>query len=100
MEKKRPHYALDSIRATFTTVASLRMTKTALCCAETLGIDLQDVVWIIQGMNREHFYKSMTSKADSKIWQDVYHVPYDEIVLYVKFTIDIDGYLVISFKEK
>src|ERR1700722_14002449 len=29
VEKRTPHYALDSIRATFTTPASLRMTKTA-----------------------------------------------------------------------
>jgi motility quorum-sensing regulator/GCU-specific mRNA interferase toxin len=42
----------------------------------------------------------MTSVADHRIWQDVYHVPVDGIVLYVKFTTDAQGYLVISFKEK
>lgn len=76
------------------------MTKTALTCAETMGIDLQGVVTIIQGISGGQFYKSMTSEADSKVWQDVYHVPYEETVLYVKFTTDVDGYLVISFKEK
>jgi motility quorum-sensing regulator / GCU-specific mRNA interferase toxin len=100
MEKKKPHYALDTIKATFATPSSLRMTKTALACAEDLGIDLLGVVTIIKGMNREQFYKSMTSEADNKIWQDVYHVPHEETVLYVKFTTDSVGYLVISFKEK
>ena len=38
--------------------------------------------------------------ANSAIWQDVYHVPHATFVLYVKFTTDAEGYLVISFKEK
>lgn len=42
----------------------------------------------------------MTARANSAIWQDVYYVPYGAIVLYVKFTTDAEGYLVISFKEK
>jgi len=41
----------------------------------------------------------MTSLASSAIWQDVYQVPHAGIVLYVKFTTDIEGYLVISFRE-
>lgn len=100
MEKRRPHYALDTIKATFSTVSALRITKTALTSAERLGITLAGVVTIIQGMTREQFYKSMTSDARHAIWQDVYHVSVGELVLYVKFTTDIEGYLVISFKEK
>jgi hypothetical protein len=42
----------------------------------------------------------ITSHASSAIWQDVYHVPLGYIVLYVKFTTDAEGYLVISFKDK
>jgi hypothetical protein len=30
----------------------------------------------------------------------VYHVPHEGTVLYVKFTTDAEGYLVISLKEK
>jgi motility quorum-sensing regulator/GCU-specific mRNA interferase toxin len=100
VEKKKPHYALGTIKATFTTVRSLRITKTATSCAETIGLTLQDVVNVIQAMTREQFYKSMTSDASSAIWQDVYHVPHGTLVLYVKFTTDLEGYLVISFKEK
>jgi hypothetical protein len=33
-------------------------------------------------------------------WQDVYHVDFGGLALHVKFTTDIEGYLVISLKEK
>lgn len=42
----------------------------------------------------------MTALANSAIWQDVYDVSFRGVVLYVKFTTDVDGYLVISFKER
>ncbi len=52
-------------------------------------------------MRREHFYKSMTSYADHRIWQDIYHVPSDLGTLYVKFMADtISEFLLLSFKEK
>jgi motility quorum-sensing regulator / GCU-specific mRNA interferase toxin len=98
--KRRPHYSLTGIKSTFCDVSSLRITLTAVKCAHQLGITLEQVVQIVQGIMREHFYKSMTSEADHTIWQDVYHVPYAATVLYVKFTTDSEGYLVISFKEK
>lgn len=100
MEKRKPHYSLDTIKATFCDAESLRITKTALTCAEALGLTHQGIIEIIQGMTREQFFKSMTSIASSAIWQDVYHVPHGGILLYVKFTTDAEGYLVISFKEK
>jgi motility quorum-sensing regulator/GCU-specific mRNA interferase toxin len=68
--------------------------------AFALSITLEGVVALIQTITRTHFYKSMTSFADHTVWQDVYHVPHEGIILYVKFTIDAEGHLVISFKEK
>ncbi len=100
MEKRKPHYSLATIKATFVTVRALRITKTATVCAEALDITLEEIVGVIQRMTREQFYKSMTSEANRAIWQDVYHVPHAAILLYVKFTTDAEGYLVISFKEK
>jgi len=100
VEKRKPHYDLATIKATFATVARLRMTGTAQDCAFGLGLLLQGVVDLIQGMARRQFYKSMTSKANQAIWQDVYHVPWQTTVLYLKFTTDAQGYLVISLKEK
>ncbi|MHB1014301.1 MAG: type II toxin-antitoxin system MqsR family toxin, partial [Desulfurivibrionaceae bacterium] len=52
-------------------------------------------------MQRSHFYKSMTAYADSRLWQDVYHVPSPVGLLYVKFTADaVTEFLLLSFKEK
>ena len=100
MEKRSPHYDLSTIRQTFSTVEALRITRSAMITAEGLGLTLSDIVDLIQTITRKHFYKSMTSIADARIWQDVYHVPCAVAVLYVKFTTDVEGYLVISFKEK
>ena len=100
MEKKSPHYDLGPIKKVFSTASALRITRTALSTAEAVGLTLEDIVRLIQGIVRPHFYKSMTSHADHRIWQDVYHVPWGDIALHVKFTVDAEGYLVISFKEK
>lgn len=100
MEKRTPHYALDSIKATFTSASKLRITVTARTTAFALGIYLDGIVTLIQSITREMFFKSMTSLGDHRIWQDVYHVPFASTVLYVKLTTDAEGYLVISFKEK
>lgn len=100
MEKLKPHYDLTTIQATFSVVDALRITRTAQKCAEALGMTRADIIVCIQSITRPHFHKSMTSKGDSRIWQDVYRVPSGAIVLYVKFTTDAEGYLLISFKEQ
>lgn len=100
MEKRKAHHDIDAIKAEFATVATLRITTSALKSAEALAITLQGVVDIVQGMTRRQFYKSMTSQWSSAVWQDVYHVPHEKMVLYVKFTTDAQGHLLISFKEK
>lgn len=100
MEKKKPHYDLHTIQQTFVSAVDLRITRTALRSAEALDIALEEIVAIIQKMNRSQFFKSMTSIGNHAIWQDVYHVPYEGLTLYVKFTTDAEGHVLISFKEK
>jgi motility quorum-sensing regulator / GCU-specific mRNA interferase toxin len=100
VEKRKPHHSLERVKATFSATSALRITRTALICAEVLGITLQNIVAIIQTITPRNFYKSMTSQQSNSVWQDVYHVPWRQTVLYVKFTTDAEGYLVISFKEK
>jgi len=52
-------------------------------------------------MRREHFYKSMPAYSNSRLWQDVYHVPSAVGLLYVKFTADtVTESLLLSFKGK
>ncbi|RWP59908.1 type II toxin-antitoxin system MqsR family toxin [Mesorhizobium sp.] len=80
MEKRRPTYDLDAIKAELGSV---------------------DIVEVIGSITQKMFVKSMTTFADDRVWQDVYHVPARELVLYVKFQADVvTGFTVMSFKEK
>ncbi|MHC2259039.1 type II toxin-antitoxin system MqsR family toxin [Sinorhizobium meliloti] len=97
MEKLRPTYDLEAIKATLGSVETLAMTSTALRDAAALGFDRAGVA----GIERRMFYKSMTTFADHRVWQDVYHVPARGMVLYLKFQADIiTEFVVMSFKEK
>lgn len=56
---------------------------------------------VVGSIERKMFYKSMTTFADHRVWQDVYHVPARGLVLYVKFQADVmTEFTVMSFKEK
>lgn len=100
-EKRKPHHDLRAIKSTFSTVNGLRVTGTALRDAAAIGYDSAGIVRVIRTIEAIHFYKSMTSVFNSQIWQDVYHVPDGEILLYVKFTDNaVSEMTVLSFKEK
>jgi motility quorum-sensing regulator/GCU-specific mRNA interferase toxin len=73
-EKRKPTYDLDAFKAAFCTVGKLHVTGTALKGAAALGFGRAEIVAAIQTIQRSHFYKSMTSYADYRVWQDVYHV--------------------------
>jgi len=101
VEKRKPAYDLGAIKSAFSSVDRLNVTGSALRGAAALGFGRKDMVEIIQGLERRHFYKSMTSFADHRQWQDVYHAPSDQGLLYVKFTADaVTEFLLLSFKEK
>jgi len=55
---------------------------------------------VIAALTRRDFYKSMTTYADSRVWQDVYcaMTPVRKEA-YIKITLR-DGAPVIQFKEK
>lgn len=101
VEKRRPHYDLDAFKAAFSTVKGLNATLTAAADAQALGFSRSGMVEVLQAMKAGHFYKSMTSHVDHKVWQDVYHVPWADLVLYVKFTEDrVTAFRLLSFKER
>lgn len=100
MEKRTPSYDLEGFQREFCVVAALRMTVTARNCAFELGLTLEDVVQVVQSMKRAHFYKSMTAFGNHRQWQDVYRVPWQELTLYVKLTVDELGRLILSMKEQ
>ena len=83
MEKPRPTYDLDAIKTTFGSVDTLAVTTSALRDALGLGFDRAGIVEVIGGMTRKMFVKSMTTFAGHRVWQDVYHVPARDVVLYV-----------------
>lgn len=100
-EKRKPTYDLKAIQHAFRTPARLAATTTAVRTAAALGFDREGIVQTIQALERRHFYKSMTSHADSKLWQDVYHAPSPVGTLYVKFVADtVTEFRLLSFKEK
>ncbi len=101
MEKRKPHHNLTAFRERFSTPDALRITRTARNDAMALGFTRAMIIEIVQSMRRAHFYKSMTFYADHTRWQDVYHVPWGEMILYVKFTDDrVTEFLLLSLKEK
>ena len=100
-EKRKPTYDLDAFKATFASLEKLAVTGSALRSAAFIGCGRVEIVNIIQTMQRNHFYKSMTTYTDSRLWQDVYHVPSTVGLIYMKFTADaITEFLLLSFKEK
>jgi motility quorum-sensing regulator / GCU-specific mRNA interferase toxin len=101
MEKRKPTYDLAAFKAAFDDADKLKVTGTALRSAAALGFGREEIVATIRAMRRQHFYKSMTSHADHRIWQDVYHVPSEIGTIYLKFTADmVSEFLLLSFKEK
>ncbi|MFC6491559.1 type II toxin-antitoxin system MqsR family toxin [Ancylobacter dichloromethanicus] len=101
MEKRRPTYDLEAIKLALGSVDRLAMTTSALRDATALGFDRGGIVETIIGIERRMFFKSMTTFADHRVWQDVYHVPARGLTLYVKFQADvITEFTVMSFKEK
>ena len=96
MENFKPSYVLEKFQQ-----SSFTITRTALKSAAELGLDSEGIRNIVATMEPSMFYKSMTSYADHRVWQDVYHVPWENCLLYIKFTEDmISEFLLLSFKEK
>jgi len=100
MEKRSPHYKLETIKDTFQKVSKLRLSRIAERNRFELGLKYEEVVSVIQSLKYHHFYKSMTTYADHRVWQDVYHFEYNALSLYLKFMQDSEGYLIISFKKR
>lgn len=101
MEKRKPTYDLDAVKTTLGSVDTLAITTSALRDALGLGFDRAGIVEVIGSMTRKMFVKSMTTFADHRVWQDVYHVPAREVLLYVKFQADVvTDFTVMAFKEK
>lgn len=78
----------------------VRATATAFSGARELGInDLAGMCAVVMSLTTTHFYKSMTTHTDHRIWQDVYRtLTAGGGEVYLKLTV-IDDVLIVSFKE-
>lgn len=99
MEKSTPHCKLSLVKS-LVEGGHVRATGSAFIGARDLGIhDLAGMCSVVMALSSENFYKSMTTHADHRIWQDVYHAKTasgDDV--YLKLTV-IDDVLIVSFKE-
>lgn len=97
MEKKTPHYRLIVIK-TMLDAGKVRSTQAAREGGAAMGFDFDGMLAVVKGLAASDFYKSMTTHADHRIWQDVYRpkTPLGEV--YLKLTV-IDDVLIVSFKE-
>ena len=102
MEKATPHYDLAAIQAQVARLGPAAFTKTALDGGRDMGLTSREMlaVAVIAALTRRNFYKSMTTYADHRIWQDVYYSPTPvDREAYIKITMR-DAAPVIQFKEK
>ena len=99
MEKGVPHCKLAVVHE-LVTRGQVRATASAFAGARGLGInDLSGMCEIVMSLSGADFHKSMTTRADHRIWQDVYRVRTDGgIEIYLKPTV-IEDVLIVSFKE-
>jgi motility quorum-sensing regulator/GCU-specific mRNA interferase toxin len=97
MEKRTPHYQLSLVK-TLIGEGKVRSTYSAVAGAAALGFDFTGLVSIIAALTARDFYKSMTTHADHKIWQDVYRPSTSAGNVYLKLTV-FDDVLIVSFKE-
>ena len=102
MEKKTPHYNLLDIQTIVATPTSRPFTATALRGGLELGLTEPEMRRVVSTLSRRKFYKSMTTHADHREWQDVYHgMTEDGITVYIKITAYADNRPpVIQFKAK
>lgn len=100
MEKKKPHYDLAAIRAIVARDRMSAFTATARVGFLSMGLSATDALAVVASLSGAMLFKSMTTHADGRVWQDVYHAPcFNGKTAYIKLTIQ-DGAVVIQFKEK
>ena len=97
MEKGTPHCKLPVVKAMIE-AGKVRSTLSALAGGAALGFDFEGIVSVVKALTPADFYKSMTTHADHRIWQDVYRPATSAGEVYLKLTV-IDDVLIVSFKE-
>lgn len=101
MEKYTPHYDLAVIKADVRRLGKRAFTLAAKETGWHLGLDIHEMQEVIFELQNRMLYKSMTTYADHRVWQDVYHINSHGLEIYIKVTYCAAGNPpVISFKKK
>ena len=97
MEKRTPHCPLPVIKILIE-AGKVRTTHSARVGASELGFDYAEMLAVVAELKPTDFYKSMTTHADHRVWQDVYRPTTPAGEVYLKLTV-INDVLIVSFKE-
>ncbi|MDO8931132.1 MAG: type II toxin-antitoxin system MqsR family toxin [Rhodocyclaceae bacterium] len=101
MEKIKPHHLLSAVQDEAARRGAAAFTMAALRNGLAMGLTVAQMIDVVRSLTRGDFYKSMTTHADHRVWQDVYHAatPGGKVA-YIKVTGQGDGMPpVIQFKE-
>ena len=96
MEKLSPHHPLDAVKQLIKD-GKVRSTFSALTGGAELGLNFDAILATVLALTQKDFYKSMTTHADHRVWQDVYKPLTSAGAVYLKLTIEED-LLIVSFK--
>ena len=97
MDKRSPHCPLSGVKVLIGE-GKVRSTFSSLAGGAALGFDFQEIPAVILALKPGDFYKSMTTHADNRIWQDVYRPMTPAGQVYLKLTV-VEDVLIVSFKE-
>lgn len=77
------------------------VTQAAKAGAALLGLADEDIVESVLALTDQHFYKSMESEKVPGLWQDVYHLEFCGLRLYIKLQMGTNGRaVVIQYKAR
>jgi motility quorum-sensing regulator/GCU-specific mRNA interferase toxin len=101
VEKRSPHYDLAKIQADVQRLGVAAFTKAApLDGGRAMGLTSAEMLAVVASLGRRDFFKSMTTYADHRVGQDVYHAATPvRKEAYIKVTPRADA-PVIQFKER
>ena len=98
MEKISPHYCLSDILTQMQSVPDMNITVSARSVIRAAEMSQDGTLAVVESLTRQNLYKSMTTHANHRVWQDVYHGEWCNTALYIKFQ-RTGEYFVVSFKE-
>jgi motility quorum-sensing regulator / GCU-specific mRNA interferase toxin len=99
MEKKKPHFPLELVKRLVADEGRDPFTQSAKNGAAEMGLEAGELRGVVAGLVAQDFYKSMTTHASHKVWQDVYRPITRFGAAYVKVTIyPQENLIVVSFK--